>query len=80
MNQDEKDKKSDKQNIYKEIAPHLNLGLQLATTIGVCIVLGWWLDKKFDLSPILTLFFTFFGFFAGFFNFFRNINNKNENE
>lgn len=62
MNQDEKDKKSDKQNIYKEIAPHLNLGLQLATTIGVCIILGWWLDKKFDLSPILTLFLLFLVF------------------
>ncbi len=80
MDREEKNKKSDKQSIYREVAPHLNLGLQLALTIGACIVLGWWLDKKFNLTPILTLFFIFFGFFAGFFNFFRNINNKNGNE
>ena len=64
--------------IYREVAPYLNLGLQLAVTICVCIFLGIWLDKKFDLSPLFTLFFTFLGFAAGFYNFFKTINNNNK--
>ena len=62
--------------VYKEISPYLDLGLNLAITIGGFIVLGWWLDKKFNLSPLLTLIFTFLGMFIGFFNFFRKVMKK----
>ena len=62
--------------VYKEILPYLDLGLNLAITIGGFIVLGWWLDKKFNLSPLLTLIFTFLGMFIGFFNFFRKVMKK----
>ncbi len=79
--QDNNKKKSnmirENQKVYKEVAPYLDLGLQLALTIGVFVTLGWWLDKKFSLTPTLTLIFIFLGIFIGFFNFFRSINNKN---
>ena len=54
---------------YKEIGPYLGLGTQLAATITVMFFLGNWLDKKFDIEPILTIIFTIFGAFAGTYNF-----------
>ena len=30
--------------VYREIAPYAGLGLQLAVTVGVMILLGVWLD------------------------------------
>ncbi len=82
MNQEDNKKKLQDENkkIYKEIAPYLNLGLQLAVTIGGCVLLGWWLDRKFDMTPALTLIFTSFGFFAGFYNFFKAISKNKSDE
>lgn len=61
---------------FQALAPYLNLGIQMAITIGACVALGWWLDQKYALSPILTLTFTFIGIFAAFYNFFRVVSNK----
>ena len=66
-----KNSKQERDEIYKSIAPFLNLGLQMAITIAVFILLGWWLDGKFDKSPLFTLIFSFVGIFGAFYNFFR---------
>jgi len=42
----------------------LGINLVLATLVGVAI--GWYLDKWFHTSPVLTIVFFFIGTFAGF--------------
>jgi F0F1-type ATP synthase assembly protein I len=66
-----KNSEQEKKEIYKSIAPFLNIGLQMALTIVVFVLLGWWLDGKFDKSPLFTLIFSLVGIFAAFYNFFK---------
>ena len=70
--------KEEKNEIYSSIAPFLNLGIQMALTIGGCVFWGWWLDGKFDKSPLFTLIFTFLGIFTAFYNFFKTVNHKSK--
>lgn len=56
---------------YKDVAPYLGLGTQLAATITLMFFLGNWLDEKFELEPVLTIVFTLFGGFAGIYNFIK---------
>ncbi len=75
--------KNDLTKTYRDIGPYLGLGTQLAATMVLMVFLGMWLDKKFDLTPILTICFAFFGGFAGIYNFIRavlNLNEKKKNE
>lgn len=67
---------NEKKQIYKEIGPYIDLGLNLAITIAGFVLLGWWLDNKFEISPVLTLIFSFLGMFIGFFNFIRTVIKK----
>lgn len=66
----------------KEVAPYLTLGTELMLYILIFTLLGYWLDKKFDSLPILTLILSFFGIFIGFYKFFKTVaklnNNKNK--
>lgn len=74
------DKKS-KTDIMREVGPFINFGWQLVITVGLCTLLGWWLDTKFETAPILLIIFAFFGAFAGLYSFLRaiiNISNKNK--
>lgn len=80
------DKSSEKlARTYREIAPYLGLGTQLAATIIIMFFIGKWLDNEFDLFPVLTITFSFLGGFAGIYNFIRTVlllnerkkNNKN---
>jgi F0F1-type ATP synthase assembly protein I len=48
-------------------------GLQLFAAVGACTLLGWWLDGKTGLSPILLIAGAFFGFFAGFYTLYREL-------
>jgi len=57
---------------YKDIGPFLGLGTQLAATIILMFFLGRWLDKKFEIEPILTIIFSFLGGFAGIYNFIKS--------
>jgi ATP synthase protein I len=58
---------------FKEYAPYLGLGIQLAATVAILAFLGIWLDKKFDSSPWFTIGCSFFGVFAGLYNFIRAV-------
>ena len=60
-------------NFYKEIAPYLGLGLQLAVTVTVMVFIGVWLDGQFDTNPILTIIFAFLGVFAGLYTFIKSV-------
>ncbi len=64
--------------MYKDAAPYMGLGVQLAATIVLMLFLGNWLDKKLNLYPILTIAFSFFGGFAGLYNFIKTVLDLNE--
>jgi ATP synthase protein I len=51
--------------VYRDVGPYLGLGFQLAASIILMFFLGWWLDKQFGSSPLLTIIFSFLGGFAG---------------
>ena len=48
-------------------------GLQLFAAVGLFTLLGWWLDGKTGLSPILLIAGAFFGFFAGFYTLYQEL-------
>jgi F0F1-type ATP synthase assembly protein I len=70
MGLDEKDSVA---NTYREVAPYLGLGLQLAATIVVLIFVGDWLDKKYSTSPIWTLVFGVLGIFTGMYQLIKTV-------
>lgn len=68
----------------REAAPYMGLGLQLAATIVIMVLLGDWLDKKLDLRYVFTITFALLGIGAGMYNLIKTINviekRKAENE
>ena len=52
---------------------YLGLGTQLAATITMMAFLGYWLDKKFNSEPVLTVVFSFLGITAGLYNFIKTV-------
>jgi len=58
---------------YRELAPYMGLGIQLALTVAVMVFLGIWLDKKLETSPYLTIAGSFIGVFAGLYNFIKTV-------
>lgn len=61
-------------NTLREAAPYMGLGLQLAATIVIMILLGDWIDGKLGLNYIFTLSFAFLGIGAGMYNLIRSVN------
>lgn len=58
----------------RDVGPYLGLGLQLAATIVLMVLLGSWLDKKFNLNYILTLILGLFGIGVGMYNLIKTVN------
>ncbi|MEO8232874.1 MAG: AtpZ/AtpI family protein [Ignavibacteriota bacterium] len=58
----------------RDVGPYLGLGLQLAATVVIMVLLGSWLDKKFSLNYILTLVFGLVGIAIGIYNLIRTVN------
>ena len=52
---------------------YLVRGTQLAATITMMSFLGYWLDKKFNSEPVLTVVFSFLGITAGLYNFIKTV-------
>ncbi len=77
-NKDKEEKNKNK--IFIEVAPYMNLSWQMLITIGLFILLGWWLDGKFETKPILILTFAFLGIALAFYNFFRTISELEKKE
>jgi len=75
MDNKKKELYNEKKQIYQSVAPFINLGLQMAITIGVFVVGGWWIDKQFDTSPIWTLVLSAIGIFGAFYSFIRRVIN-----
>lgn len=45
-----------------------SIGLEMGIAVAIGLFFGWWLDKRFDTSPWLTILFLLFGIAAGFKN------------
>lgn len=58
----------------REVGPYLGLGLQLAVTIVAMVLLGSWLDKKFDSGYVFTLIGGIVGISAGIYNLIKTVN------
>ena len=39
----------------KQAAPLLGLGMQMALTMALFVAAGFWADRKFETSPLVTL-------------------------
>jgi len=57
----------------RDVGPYLGLGLQLAVTIVVSVLVGSWLDKKFSQNFIFTLIAGVFGIAIGLYNLIRTV-------
>ena len=58
--------------VYRDIAPYLTLGFQLAAAVVLFFLLGWWLDTRYGTSPVLKLVGLVVGTVGGMIKFFRS--------
>ncbi|OGR51259.1 MAG: hypothetical protein A3I11_02355 [Elusimicrobia bacterium RIFCSPLOWO2_02_FULL_39_32] len=59
---------------------YLGVGLELAGTILICFFIGYWLDKKFNCLPWLTLVGGFLGLFIGLYQLISQFKNEGKND
>lgn len=71
---DQKDKDPGFANTLRDVGPYLGLGLQLAITIVVMVLIGDWIDSKFGFRYVFTLIFAFLGIGAGLYNLIKTVN------
>lgn len=70
--------KSDRAKIIKEMSPYITLGLDFALTVLLLSLLGYWLDNKYDTSPIWVLICSLSGIVVAFYKFFKVVLKKNK--
>ena len=73
----------DQQNaakIIRDSGPFLSAGLQLAVSVILMSLLGWWLDDKWKTTPWLTLVGVLFGAGAGMYQFIKSVNELSRKE
>jgi F0F1-type ATP synthase assembly protein I len=59
-------------HVYRDVAPYLTLGIQLAAAVVFFFLIGWWLDTRTNMSPTFKLIGLFVGFLGGMIKFFRS--------
>jgi F0F1-type ATP synthase assembly protein I len=59
-------------HVYRNVAPYLSIGIQLAAAVVFFFLIGWWLDTRLDTSPTFKLIGLFLGFVGGMIKFFRS--------
>ncbi len=64
--------------VLREAAPYLGLGTALATTVGLLIALGFWLDGWMGTRPVLALVFGLLGVFLALVQFVRTASTLNQ--
>ena len=65
---------------FREAAPYLGLGIQLAAAILVFYFIGSWADRKFDTTPWLMVVGVLIGAAGGFIQFFRSVSELGKKE
>ena len=58
---------------YRKAGPYLNLGIEFAASILLCLFAGRWLDDKLGTHPFLMLGGVFLGMTVGFLNLYRTV-------
>jgi len=58
---------------YRQLAPFMGLGTELAASVAGMLLIGYFLDKHFGTSPWLLLAGAVVGMVGGFYNFIREI-------
>lgn len=67
---------------YRKLAPYLNIGYVMAASIALFTWLGYFLDKRWQTFPWLTITGAVLGIVTGFYNFFKTVfllDKKNQN-
>lgn len=65
---------------YRKLGPYLNIGYFFAASVTVMTLLGYYLDKKWQTDPWLTVCGAFLGIGMGFYNFFKTVLNLDKKE
>jgi F0F1-type ATP synthase assembly protein I len=68
-----KKKKVEIQGTYRDYAPYLTLGFQLAAAVVLFFLLGHWIDNRFGIAPIGKLIGVLIGSIGGFVKFFKTV-------
>ena len=58
--------------VYRDVAPYMTLGIQLAAAVVFFFFIGWWLDTRMGTSPTFELIGLLVGFAGGMIKFFRS--------
>ena len=58
-------------NVYRRLAPYLNIGYVWAASVIIFTLLGIYLDKHWSTKPWFTLLGAILGIVAGFYNFIK---------
>ena len=58
---------------YRQLAPYMGLGTELAASVAGMVLIGYFLDKHFKTSPWLLLTGAAVGLIGGFFNFIKEV-------
>jgi F0F1-type ATP synthase assembly protein I len=67
-------------NSFREAAPYIGLGIQLALVVVVFYYLGKFLDDTFETAPWLSLAGATIGSVGGFISFYKKVNALSEQE
>lgn len=59
--------------VWTEMGRHAHLGAQLAASMGLFLLAGWWLDGKAGTKPLLTIIGALLGAAAGFYSIIRQL-------
>lgn len=70
----EKNPLNDLTQTFKEVGPYLGIGVQLAATIILMVLIGNWLDQKFEKNYLFTMIFAVLGIFSAMYNLLRTLN------
>lgn len=54
--------------LFKQLWYYSSLSFSIALSIVIGLAIGYWLDKRFETAPVLTLIFLGLGVIAGFRN------------
>jgi ATP synthase protein I len=65
--------KDETKKLFRELWYFSSLSFSIALSIVIGLAIGYWLDKKFDTSPVLTLIFIGLGVLAGFRNIYHAV-------
>lgn len=71
---------SDARQVYRDLAPYLTLGFQLAAAVIFFFLIGWWLDTRYDTSPWFKLAGLLVGSVGGMIKFFRSVSALNKHD